>query len=142
LELLRTDPPTIVDGGHNPSAAARVRDEIERAFPGKNIILVLAVSGDKDAAGIASVLLPLAAKVIVTTYSLTRAMPAERLYDIACRFSDNCVMEPNLEAAVANADLSAGSDSLVLIAGSLYIAGEAVRLFAGGVSGSLPRGKC
>lgn len=140
LELLRTDPPTIVDGGHNPSAAARVREEIERAFPGKEIILVLAVSGDKDAAGIASVLSPLAAKVIVTTYGLTRAMPAEKLYDIACRFSDNCVMEPNLEAAVANADSSAGSDSLVLIAGSLYIGGEAVQLFSGGASGSAPHG--
>jgi dihydrofolate synthase/folylpolyglutamate synthase len=142
FELLRTDPPTIVDGGHNPSAAARVREEIERAFPGKEIILVLAVSGDKDAAGIASVLSPLAAKVIVTTYGLTRAMPAEKLYDIACRFSDNCVMEPNLEAAVANADSSAGSDSLVLIAGSLYIGGEAVQLFSGGASGSAPRGGC
>jgi len=136
LDLLRQEPPTIVDGGHNPSAAARVREEVERAFPGREIILILAVSGDKDAAGIASVLSPLAAKVIVTTYGLTRAMPAEKLYEIACRFSDNCVMEPNLEAAVATADSSAGSDSLVLIAGSLYIGGEAVQLFSSGTSGA------
>ena len=136
FELLRTNPPTIVDGGHNPSAASRVREEIERAFPGKQIILVLAVSGDKDAAGIASVLSPLAAKVIVTTYGLTRAMPAEKLYEIARRFSDNCVMEPNLKAALANADSSAGHNSLVLIAGSLYIAGEAAQFFSRHASGA------
>jgi len=134
--LLRKRPPTIVDGGHNPAAASRVREEILRAFPGKEVILILAVSGDKDAAGIASVLGPLAAKVIVTTYGLARAMPAEKLYEIARRFSDNCVMEPNLEAAVANADSSAGSNSLVVIAGSLYVAGEAVQLFSGGAPGS------
>ena len=134
LELLRQEPPTIVDGGHNPSAAARVREEVERAFPGKEIILILAVSGDKDAAGIVSVLSPLAAKIIVTTYGLTRAMPAEKLYETACRFSDNCVMEPNLESAVATADSTAGRDSLILIAGSLYIGGEAVQLFSSGAS--------
>jgi dihydrofolate synthase/folylpolyglutamate synthase len=134
LELLRKEPLTIVDGGHNPSAAARVREEVERAFPGKEIILILAVSGDKDAAGIVSVLSPLASKIIVTTYGLARAMPAEKLFEIACRFSDNCVMERDLESAVATADSSAGSDSLVLIAGSLYIGGEAVQLFSSGAS--------
>jgi len=130
FDLVRTSPLTILDGAHNPSAAARVRDEVRRAFPDKRVIVVLAVSEDKDASGIVSALSPLAAKTIVTRYALKRSMSAETLYDIARKYSHECAMEPSLEAAIAHADLGASADSLILITGSLYVAGEAIKLFS------------
>jgi folylpolyglutamate synthase/dihydropteroate synthase len=57
-------------------------------------------------------------------------MPAETLYEIARRYSDKCVLEPDLEAAVARADSEASADSLILIAGSLYLAGDATKFFS------------
>jgi dihydrofolate synthase/folylpolyglutamate synthase len=130
FEPVRRDPLTIVDGAHNPSAAASLRDEIERAFPDKPITLIVAVSADKNAAGIVSALSPIAANIIVTRYSLHRSMPAETLFEVARQYSDKCVLEPSLEDAVARADSEASADSLILIAGSLYLAGEAVELFS------------
>ncbi|MCK5557007.1 MAG: bifunctional folylpolyglutamate synthase/dihydrofolate synthase [Candidatus Hydrogenedentes bacterium] len=130
LDLVRTNPLTIIDGAHNPSAAAIVRDEIRAAFPDKKVTLILAVSGDKNAAGIVSVLSPIAANLIVTRYSLHRAMPAETLYEIARQYSDNCATEPTLEAALARADSEASGDSLILITGSLYLAGDAIKLLS------------
>ena len=130
FEPVRTSPLTIVDGAHNPSAAASLRDEMQKAFPDKRVTLIVAVSGDKNAAGIVSALSPIAANIIVTRYSLHRSMPAETLFEVAKQYSDKCVLEPNLQAAVARADSEASADSLILIAGSLYLAGEAVELFS------------
>ena len=132
LELVRKEPPTIIDGGHNPAAALRVRDELKSLFPGKQIVLILAVSGDKDAEGIVSALAPVTSKIIVTRYSLPRSMSAENLCEIARRFSDNCVLEPNLERAIARADAEATENTVILIAGSLYLAGEALKLLSAG----------
>jgi dihydrofolate synthase/folylpolyglutamate synthase len=130
LELVRTKPLTLIDGGHNPSAAAKLASEIQRTFPGKEVLLVLAVSADKDAAGILSALSPVAAKIIVTQYGLARSMRAEELCEITRRFCTNCVTEPNVKAAIANADSSATGESVILITGSLYLAGEAVTLLS------------
>jgi len=130
FELVRTNPLTLIDGGHNPSAASKLADEIQRAFPNKEVTLVVAVSGDKDAVGIVSALAPLATKSIVTQYSLARSMSAEKLYAIARRFSTNCVMKQNVETAIAYADSGATDNSLILITGSLYIAGEALQLLS------------
>jgi len=130
FEPVRTSPLTIVDGAHNPSAAASLRDEMQKAFPGKRVTLIVAVSGDKNAAGILSALSPIAENIIATRYNLHRSMPAETLFEIARQYSDKCVLEPNLEAAVARADSEASADLLILIAGSLYLAGEAVELFS------------
>jgi dihydrofolate synthase/folylpolyglutamate synthase len=130
FELVRTNPLTLIDGGHNPSAAAKLAHEIRRTFPDKEVILVLAVSGDKDAAGIVSALAPVATKIIVTQYSLARSMLAEKLYPIARRFSTNCIMKQNVETAIAYADSDATDNSLILITGSLYIAGEALQLLS------------
>jgi len=130
LELVRSNPLTLIDGGHNPAAAAKLAHEIRRAFPNKEVILVLAVSGDKDAAGIVSALAPLATKIIVTQYGLARSMSAKKLYDIARSFSTNCAMEQNVETAIAHADSAATHESLILITGSLYIAGEALHILS------------
>ncbi|MBI1810618.1 MAG: bifunctional folylpolyglutamate synthase/dihydrofolate synthase [Nitrospirae bacterium] len=68
LEFVSKEPPILIDGAHNPSAAKILADSLKEIFFKKyrRIILVAGVMSDKDIRGIMAPLLPLAAEIILT----------------------------------------------------------------------------
>src|SRR5436190_186771 len=52
LEILARQPLVILDGAHNPAGAAALAEALEEAFTWERLLLVLAVSADKDLEGI------------------------------------------------------------------------------------------
>ena len=48
FELLGDEPTFIVDGGHNPQGAQVLIESLEQRYPGRPVIVVLGVLGDKD----------------------------------------------------------------------------------------------
>jgi folylpolyglutamate synthase/dihydropteroate synthase len=85
LEIIKEDPPILIDGAHNPAAAIAVSKALKKFSPGKNkrIILVLGIMGDKDARGIMEPLLPLASEIILTAPAYSRSASPEKLAGIA-----------------------------------------------------------
>ncbi len=85
LEIIKEDPPMLIDGAHNPAAAMALSEALKKNFPGKNkrIILVLGIMGDKDARGIMEPLLPLASEIIFTSPAYSRSASPEKLAGIA-----------------------------------------------------------
>jgi dihydrofolate synthase / folylpolyglutamate synthase len=132
LELIRNDPPILIDGAHNPAAARILSETIKTVFLNKykKIIMVLGIMGDKDIKGIMGPLLPLASEIIVTAPSYERAASTGRLAEIAASlgFSD-IRTSSNVKDAVALAikDGRQLTDSpLIVITGSFYMIGEAM----------------
>jgi len=96
-------------------------------------VLVLAVSRDKDAAGIAATLAGIAAEVVVTATAHERAMPVGELAQAVRDAAPEVPLRraPDTAAALALARERAGSEGAVLVAGSLFLAGEARVLVCG-----------
>jgi dihydrofolate synthase / folylpolyglutamate synthase len=121
----------ILDGAHNPHGARALAATL--AARGLMPVLVLAVSADKDVRAIVAALVGQVSAVIATRYQQERAMDPEVLARLLHEAGAPRVESaPDLEAAVARARAIAGPLSTpVLVAGSLFVVGEARSRFLG-----------
>jgi dihydrofolate synthase / folylpolyglutamate synthase len=119
-----TDPEIIIDGAHNPHAAAALADELQMRSIRPTV--VVSVSSDKDVPGIAAALGKVASHVIATRYQQERALPPEQL---AATFEDITVeTAPDLRSALKRA---ASLGAPIVVTGSLFLVGEARVLLLG-----------
>lgn len=79
LEYFPGPPEVILDGAHNRAGARVLARALRQLLPGRSLILILGVLGDKDAKGICRPLLSRAGKVIAVTPPSARALGASRL---------------------------------------------------------------
>ncbi|HEX2258767.1 MAG TPA: folylpolyglutamate synthase/dihydrofolate synthase family protein [Actinomycetota bacterium] len=125
LEVLGHQPLVLLDGAHNPHAAAALARSITEEFHHRNLTVVFTVSKDKDIEGILSNLSPLTDRFIVSRFNNKRAAsPVEVAALPVLRGKQTKVVE-SLEEAVDLAISAAAEDDIVLVTGSLYGVGEA-----------------
>jgi len=125
LEVLRKSPPVVVDSAHNRYSALRLRQAMDDYFPGLPIVLVFGASEDKDVSGMFQELLPRVRQVITTQSVHPRAYDASELVDMVHRSGRAARAIVPVEDALAEALREAGSEAVVLIAGSVFIAAAA-----------------
>ena len=82
-EVVHRDPTIILDAAHNPHGAKALAETLRSEFNFDEIIAVVAVLGDKDAAGIFKELEPIVDHVIVTQSTSERAMLSSEVEKIA-----------------------------------------------------------
>jgi dihydrofolate synthase / folylpolyglutamate synthase len=119
----------ILDGAHNPEAAFVLAATWAMQFPDQSVEIIFAAAKDKDIAGVMTALAPIVKAWHFTTFHSPRAMPTARLREIWD--SLDIAIIPITEHADLKAALSAAGDSKRLIAGSLYLVGEALALLEG-----------
>jgi dihydrofolate synthase/folylpolyglutamate synthase len=126
LETVAEQPTTILDGAHNPHAAAVVAAALADAL-GSPRVVVLGVAKDKDVAGVVTPLARGSTHVIATQAATDRALPAPALAEIVQVAYPGLPVDalPRPGAALDRARQLAGPDGLVLVAGSLYLVGAA-----------------
>ena len=131
-EIVHRDPTIILDAAHNPHGAKALAETLRSEFNFDEIIAVVAVLGDKDAAGIFKELESIVDHVIVTQSTSERAMPSSEVEKIASSiFGVDRVFEvQNLFQAIDKAM----SDSIrplseatvgIIITGSVVTVGQA-----------------
>ncbi len=127
FELLRKDPPLVIDGAHNPQAAGMLATAIAEAFGGEPPVIVLAILADKDAGGIVRALTPCARSFVVTENGSPRCMSAGALAAVVeAETGEPPVVEPDIGRALAAAERAGAG---VVVTGSLYTAGAVRALF-------------
>ncbi len=118
----------IVDGAHNPAAAARLAATWRETFGDKRATLILGVLRDKDIRGVCEALLPIAGRILSVPVPNPRsATPQEickAIGQIAPR--QECIAVRDLPAAIRIAE---SMERRALITGSLFLAGEAIAHF-------------
>jgi dihydrofolate synthase/folylpolyglutamate synthase len=152
LEVVRRSPVVIVDSAHNPAGMAVSVDGVTEAFGFGTLVAVLAVSADKDVAGMLEQLEPAAASLVVTRNSAARSMDPQELLQLAAGVfgPERVVAAPRLDDAIdvattladEAADGPAPGGAGILITGSTTTAGEARLLLgaAGVLAGGAPDG--
>jgi len=115
----------VLDGAHNPAAAAALVDAWREVFGERKATLILGVMSDKDVAGVCAALAPIAARTCTVHVDNPRSCKAGTLADIAAKTMPAVPARsmPSLAAALAEAKTHADP---VLIAGSLFLVGEAL----------------
>jgi dihydrofolate synthase/folylpolyglutamate synthase len=122
FEILRPDPPLVVDAAHNRDSALQLRRTLEEYFPGKPVILIFGASEDKDIQGMFAELLPYTRQVVATRSYHPRALEPEALEELARPYNTPVLTTGSVEEALDEALRLAGSDALVLAAGSVFVA--------------------
>ena len=125
IEHVSPNPDIIIDGAHNPAGARALARYLERFYGNRKIWLVYGAMRDKAIDEVAGVLFPLAAELVLTAPDTPRALRPEALADFAGRGH----IEPTVAAAIDYARKHASDEDLVVITGSLFVVGEARKLF-------------
>lgn len=122
FEVMRKNPPIIIDSAHNPDSALKLRLAIDDYLPGQPVILLFGASEDKDIRGMFNALLPRAHRLIITQSVHPRAIDPEELVGLAHQFGCLAQAIVPIEEAVQTALEFAGKESAIVVAGSLFIA--------------------
>ena len=124
FETVGTEPTVIVDGAHNLAGAEALRHTVEK-YVGKKVILVMGMLSDKEYEKCLRVLAPIAKKFVATQPQNPRKLEAEKLARLAEEFfEDKPASFENPSDALAFAKVSAQSDDVIIVCGSLYMIGN------------------
>jgi dihydrofolate synthase / folylpolyglutamate synthase len=125
LSVISKEPLIIIDGAHNEDGVNSLKDAIEKYLQDKRLILVLGMLGDKNYSYAVQELAPLAQRVITTEPISPRALKAEQMAEMARKYNQQVEAEVDIIKAIEKAKKSADKDSVIVICGSLYLAGSA-----------------
>lgn len=128
LEVISKKPFIIVDGAQDANSASRLKKAISGIFRYKKLFLIFGAMQDKDIDGMCAELGGMADFIAATRSKSERACPPEDIREKMLRFNKGAeVIATNRVAeAIKKCKDGAGEDDLILIAGSLYIAAEAI----------------
>ena len=116
-----------LDGAHNPSAALPVARVLRSIAQGRPVVLVTGMLANKDAAGILAAFAPSLATVVAVPVPGHAHHAPGALAEIARGLDLAANTAQDLAEAMADIGKD-GAPTVVLIAGSLYLAGEALLL--------------
>ncbi|HTU88574.1 MAG TPA: folylpolyglutamate synthase/dihydrofolate synthase family protein [Gemmataceae bacterium] len=134
LEVVARRPLIALDCAHNVASALALVRTLQTSFPPARRLLVFAGSSDKDLAGMFRVLSPHFAHAFLTRYTDNpRSVSAERLAELL-RANGNlsATLCPTPADAYRAAHAAAASDDVIVITGSVFLAGELRPLLVGG----------
>ncbi len=123
FEAVPTEPPFVVDGGHNPQCAETVAANLKHYFPDRRRVLLAGVLADKDYESLFAILDEAADAYVCVTPDSGRALPAEELGAFLERFGKPVTVCGDVGEGVAEARRQAEDGGMVCAVGSLYLAG-------------------
>ena len=132
LERVSEAPLVIFDGAHNLDAARQLARYLSDHFSDRPITLVVGILDDKPYRAMLKLLAPRAERVIATQATINRALPAARIAAAARPFAPLVIEIPEVAQALTHALATAAPGGLTLVAGSLYVVGEAKAAIASG----------
>jgi dihydrofolate synthase / folylpolyglutamate synthase len=124
IEKIQSHPDVYLDGAHNPSAARELAHFVEESLKGKRIFLLYGALRDKAVDEVAGLLFPLAAEVVLTAPSTSRAISASQIAEIAAHYANKITTVADAEEAIEYALSKASPDDVIFITGSLYLVGQ------------------
>lgn len=134
IEVVGRRPLVIVDGSHNVEGLEGLAGALLEEFPDAPRTLVVGFRGSRDPVAMMRPFEGLVSRVVATRATDALAVPGEAVAEAATEVLGDIpvdVITP-VSQAVAEAVGAAAEDDIVVIAGSLYVAGEARLHLLGG----------
>jgi dihydrofolate synthase/folylpolyglutamate synthase len=123
FQILHRAPLVIVDSAHNRDSARRLRTALDDYVPGRQVVLLFGSSDDKDIAGMLDELSPRLLRMVATRSTHPRAADPEKIAALARERGFPAEVQTDPAQALEHALRLAGSDGVLLAAGSLFVSG-------------------
>ena len=122
FEILRKEPPLVIDSAHNGDSMLRLRQTLDEYFPDRAFILIFGASADKELDAMFREILPRVECVITTQSVHPRAADPQELARRIAPYGIPVQAINPAEAALSKALELAGSEKGIIVAGSIFIA--------------------
>ena len=129
--------PILIDGAHNPAGAETLRNFLAENYAGVPITLIFGTMADKPAIEMAELLFPIAQQVILTQAENPRAASPQSIAEQTKTLRQDSVCAETLAEALLKAANITPADGLIVVCGSLYLAGELLPHFITNVARSV-----
>lgn len=115
----------VIDSAHNPDGCLTLLQALEEAHPGRTWCFIFGVLADKDFEGILGMLSSKAHRILLPPVHTPRAVVPAELRSMLSRIAPAVKVETatSFESALKAAD----GEALVVVAGSMYLVGEALQ---------------
>ncbi len=125
FELLSENPMIILDGAHNPDGISALRRAVEKFNTKKSSVLILGMLADKDSKSSIKILEGIFDAVYTVPVNNARSLNSEELAKRCGPYFKEVKAFNDVNSALKSAsDRAVKNDSLIVIAGSLYLASE------------------
>ena len=125
FEVVRRDPPVILDSAHNQDSFARLRQALDDYFPGRQAYLIFGASEDKNIPGMFSEIRPKVRLMLVTKSFHPRALDPSKIQALAEQAGIPYIIMPSVDQAFTRAlEMSEKDGSIVVSAGSMFVTAE------------------
>jgi dihydrofolate synthase/folylpolyglutamate synthase len=129
FQVLSREPLVVVDGAHNAYSMKKLVENIKKCFKCQKCFVIFGTSCDKDISGMAKELKKLGCSIIITSSSHPRAASISSLAQTFKGVGMRPVVSDNVREALTKTLPSAEKTDLILITGSLFVVGEAIKFF-------------
>jgi dihydrofolate synthase/folylpolyglutamate synthase len=123
-------PEIVMDVAHNPAGAWALRSTLTACYEDRPLTYVFGAMRDKAIGEIAEILFPLAERVIVTKAENPRSATAGEIRAAAIRVVAEMIEAENVALALEQAREVTAKDGVIVVTGSIYVVGEAMRELA------------
>jgi dihydrofolate synthase / folylpolyglutamate synthase len=121
-------PELVFDAAHNPAGAWALRSTLSAGYADRPLTFIFGAMRDKAIGEIAEILFPLAERVIATRADNPRSAAPAEIRGAALRTSTEIEEAPDVACALDRARALTAPKSVVVVTGSIYIVGEAMRV--------------
>jgi dihydrofolate synthase/folylpolyglutamate synthase len=121
-------PETVLDVAHNPAGAWALRSALSERYDDRPLIFVFGAMRDKAISEMTEILFPLAQRVIATRPDNPRAASPQEIQQAGSRTGTEIESVVEVEVALERARGVAGPEAVMVVTGSIYLVGEAMRV--------------
>jgi len=121
-------PEMVLDVAHNPAGAWALRSALSERYDNRPLIFVFGAMRDKAISEMTEILFPLAERVIATRPENPRSASAEEIQQAGSRTGAEIEVVAEIGAALERARAGSGPETVIVVTGSIYLVGEAMRL--------------
>lgn len=130
LQLVRTEPPLLLDGAHNPAGALTLASTLKSEFSDKPLIALIAVLAEKDAEGLLGNLSGVFLHAVITQSTSPRSMTVAELEPLALgALGCDATGFFDFRAGLARAqEFAVEMGGMVVVTGSITLVGDVIKL--------------
>jgi dihydrofolate synthase/folylpolyglutamate synthase len=123
-------PEIVLDVAHNPAGAWALRSALSERYDDRPLIFVFGAMRDKAISEMTEILFPLGERVIATRAENPRSASPEEIQQAGSRTGAEIEPVAEVEAALERARAGASREAaiVIVVTGSIYLVGEAMRL--------------
>lgn len=125
-QKLHDRPVVVCDTGHNVGGIAYIVEQL-KLQKCKTLRIVMGMVNDKDVSGVLS-MMPETARYYFTQASVKRALPAEKVRELAAAYGLEGEAYPSVEAAYQSALDQSEADDFIFVGGSSFIVADLLSL--------------